>query len=418
MKKIIIKGGNTLSGTISISGMKNGAVALLPAAILCDEISTITNVPNISDRDALIEIIELLNGKVTEQESEITIDSQNIESIVIPESLSSRLRASYYFMGALLGRKKHVEIYFPGGCNIGNRKIDFHLKGFERLGATIKEEGDKYIIHADHLKGDSIYLDFASVGATINIMLAAVKAEGTTYIHNAAKEPDVINVSTYLNNMGAKISGSGTSTIKIEGVEHLHKATIEVIPDRIEAGTYIMIGALLGKNFKVENLIREHVDALLSKLSEAGVKMNVTETSVEILETQPLKPINVKTLVYPGFVTDWGQPMCTLLTQCEGVSLFEETIYENRLGEIPYLNKMGANIEISGQTALIKGPTPLKGCDVVASDLRAGASLVIAGLLASGTTLIHDAEHILRGYERITEKLTDVGANIEIIDIK
>ena len=418
MKQIIIEGGNKLTGNVSISGMKNGAVALLPAAMLCDEQTSIFNVPNISDREALIDIIKLLNATVIENEDTIEIDSSNIKSIEIPEYLCSKLRASYYFMGALLGRLKHVEICFPGGCNIGNRKIDFHLKGFQMLGATITEVKDKYIIHAEHLKGESIYLDFASVGATINIMLAATKAEGTTYIHNAAKEPDVTNVATFLNNMGAKISGAGTSTIKIEGVSYLHKAMIEVIPDRIEAGTYIMIGALLGEKFKVENLIREHVDALLSKLIDAGVEMKITENSVEIIKQHSLKAINVKTLVYPGFVTDWGQPMCTVLTQCAGTSIFEETIYENRMGEIPYLNNMGANIESNGQTAYINGPTKLVGKDVIASDLRAGASLVIAGLLAEGTTRINDAEHILRGYEKIVEKLTSLGANIKIIDIK
>lgn len=418
MKRIIIEGGNKLTGVIKTSGMKNGAVALIPAAILCDEETTITNVPNISDKDALVDIIKLLNGKVIEKSGELHINSQEIESITIPENLASKLRASYYFMGALLGRKKHVEIYFPGGCNIGARKIDFHLKGFQALGASVEEDNDKYIIHAEHLKGDSIYLDFASVGATINIMLAAVKAEGITTIHNAAKEPDVINVATFLTNMGAKITGAGTSTIKIQGVDYLHRASIEVIPDRIEAGTYLILGALIGENLKIENIIKEHMDALIAKLISAGVELEIQNNSILIKKRTNLKAINVKTLVYPGFVTDWGQPMSVLLTQCKGTSIFEETIYENRMGHVEYLNRMGANIEVSDQTAIIKGPTPLKGSEVIATDLRAGASLVIAGLIADGTTLIDNAEHILRGYENMVEKLSTVGANIKLIDIE
>lgn len=418
MKQIKINGGKKLSGTIHISGMKNGAVALIPAAILSDETTTISNVPNISDKEALIDIIKLLNGTVDEKGDILTIDSSNIIPVTIPENLSSKLRASYYFMGALLGKENHVEIYFPGGCNIGNRKINFHLKGFEMLGATITEEGDKYIISAENLKGAPIYLDFASVGATINIMLAAVKAEGTTIINNAAKEPDVANVANFLNNMGAKITGAGTSTIKIEGVNYLGAAKIDVIPDRIEAGTYIIIGSLLGENFTVDNIIREHVDALLSKLTDAGVDMTIKENSVTIHQPKKLQPINIKTLVFPGFVTDLGQPISVLLTQCHGDSVLEETIYENRMGHVPYLNQMGAKITVKNQTAYTKGPTPLHGEIVTASDLRAGAALVIAGLIATGTTTINDAEHILRGYENIDKKLSSVGANIEILDIE
>lgn len=418
MKRIVIEGAEELSGTIKISGMKNSAVALIPASILCDEETTITNVPNISDKNVLIDIIKLLNGKVKEEENTVKIDSSQIKNRVIPEELASKLRASYYFMGALLGREKHVEIYFPGGCNIGARKINFHLKGFQALGATITEDHDKYIIHAEKLQGVPIYLDFASVGATFNIILAAVKAEGTTYIYNAAKEPDIINVATFLNNMGAKISGAGTSTIKIEGVEYLHRASVEVIPDRIEAGTYLIIGALLGNNLKIEGIIKEHLEALISKLRSAGVPIEIHKDYILINKAKHLKAINVKTLVYPGFVTDWGQPMSVLLTQCEGTSIFEETIYENRMGHVGYLNKMGANIQVNEQTALIVGSTPLTGTNVIATDLRAGAALIIAGLIAKGTTTIDHVEFILRGYEKITEKLAAVGAKIRLEDIQ
>ena len=418
MKQIIIDGGKTLKGEITISGMKNAAVALIPASILCDEEITITNVPNISDKKALIDIIELLNGNVIEKEHTLYIDTSKIESKTIPENLASKLRASYYFMGALLGRKRKVEIYFPGGCNIGNRKIDFHLKGFQLLGATISMEHDKYIIEADHLKGTSIHLDFPSVGATINLMLAAVKAEGTTLIQNAAKEPEIFNVGELLNKMGAKISGLGTNTIQIEGVDYLHKASIEVLPDRIEAGTYLIIGSLIGEQLKIKNIIKEHLEALLSKLQNIGVPLDIHDDYITVSKAEFYHPINIKTLVYPGFVTDWGQPMTVLLTQCDGKSILEETIYENRMAEVPFLNKMGAKIEVEEQTAWINGPTPLIGAEVEATDLRAGASLVIAGLIANGVTTINHVEYILRGYERIVEKLTNVGASIELIDIE
>lgn len=416
MEKIVINGGKELTGTIKISGAKNSAVALIPAAILCDEVSTIYNVPEITDRDALIEIIELLKGKVTVEQSQMQIDASHLENTVIKEELSSKLRASYYFMGALLGKFKHVEIYFPGGCNIGKRKIDFHLKGFEALGAMITEDKDKYIIHAEELKGNKIYLDFASVGATINIMLAAVKAKGITVINNAAKEPEIVNVATYLNNMGAKIVGAGTSKITIEGVDFLHSSFIEVIPDRIEAGTYIILGALLGKNLVIENIIKEHLVSLLSKLQEIGVDLKIEGHNIILNRKDVLKPFNITTLIYPGFPTDLAQPISVLMTQCEGTSLLEETIYTNRMGQVPFLNQMGANIEVQNQTAYVKGKTPLYGNDVIASDLRAGASLVIAGLVASGTTKITEISHILRGYEHIIEKLKNVGADIELIE--
>ncbi len=418
MQKIQIKGGNELTGTIKISGAKNAAVALIPAAILCDEETSIFNVPEITDRDVLIDIIKLLNGNVTRENSTLHIDTKEIINKVIPEELSSKLRASYYFMGSLLGRQNHVEVYFPGGCNIGNRKIDLHLKGFEALGATITEENDKYIIHSEELKGTKIYLDFASVGATINIMLAAVKAKGTTVINNAAKEPEIVNVATFLNNMGAKITGAGTSKIKIEGVKYLHKAIIEVIPDRIEAGTYIIAGALLGNHLKIENIIKEHIMSLISKLQEIGVDIKIEKNDLIINHNSNLKALNITTLVYPGFPTDLAQPISVLMTQCNGISVLEETIYSNRMGQVPYLNSMGADIKVSNQTAYIKGKTKLYGSEVKASDLRAGASLVIAGLIADGRTTISEIDHILRGYEHIIEKLQNVGADIKIIEEK
>ena len=418
MKQLIIEGQRELTGEIKISGAKNSVVALIPAAILSDEEVTLYNVPNISDTNALIDIISLLNGEVEYNDEVMKINTRNIENKVVLENLSKKLRASYYFMGALLAKFKYAEIYFPGGCNIGSRPIDFHINGFKKLGAEVTIEGNKYIFKAEKLKGARIYLDFASVGATINIMLAAVKAEGTTYISNAAKEPEIVNVATLLNNMGGKITGAGTSEIKIEGVKKLGKGVVDVIPDRIEAGTYTIIGALLGKNLKISGIIEDHIDALLSKLKEMGVPIEVNNDELIISKPEEYKAINVKTLVFPGFATDLGQPMSVLLTQANGMSIFEETIYENRMGHIKYLQKMGANIRVNDRTAIIVGKTSLKGEEVTATDLRAGAAMVIAGLIAKGTTIVNEIDHILRGYENIVEKLTQAGAKISIIEQK
>ena len=418
MKVIEIEGGRKLSGTIRVSGAKNATVALIPAAILTDEEATICNVPEITDTDALCDILELLNVKVNRSTESVVINPQDMQNTVITEPYSKKLRASYYFMGALLGKYKKAEMYFPGGCSIGARPIDLHLKGFEALGATVTNDRNKYIVEAKELKGANIYLDIASVGATINIMLAAVRAKGTTVIDNAAKEPEIVNVATFLNNMGAKITGAGTSTIKIKGVDHLHKCFHEVIPDRIEAGTYIIIGALCGNPLKVDNVIPEHIDSLLSKLEEMGVDLELGADYVTILNSDnKLKPTNIKTAVFPGFATDLQQPFTVLLTQAEGKSKVTETIWENRFMHIPYLKELGADIEVKNQTATIIGPSSLKGSEVVATDLRAGAAMVAAALKAEGKTTITNAEHILRGYEQIAEKLTNVGAKISIKEI-
>ena len=417
MKQMIIEGNNILSGTIEIGGAKNSAVALIPASILANGTSVIENVPNISDRDALLDILNILNCESNLEQDKLTIDTTKLKNSVIEESLSSRMRASYYFMGALLGREKFVEIYIPGGCNIGTRPIDIHLDGFRALGANITIEGNKYTLKADKLIGTDIYLKFPSVGATINIILAAVLAEGKTIIHNAAKEIEIVNVVDYLITMGANIEGAGTNEITITGVNELHGGKISVLPDRIEAGTYIILGALCGKDLKINNIIPEHLEALTSKLKEMGVNLIINKDNIIVNKVNELKPINIKTLIYPGFPTDIGQPMSVLLTKGNGTSLFEETIWENRMGHVPSLNKMGANIQVNGMSAIIKGPTKLKGCEVIATDLRGGAALVIAGLAAEGTTIITDVEHILRGYENIKGKLTNVGAKIELKEI-
>ncbi len=418
MKQIIIEGKNKLSGTINIGGAKNSAVALIPAAIMADGVVKLSNVPRISDADALTAILKFLNVDVNFEEDKYTIDARNLQNNVIPEDLSTRLRASYYFMGALLARFKHVEIYFPGGCNIGARPIDLHLKGFEALGATVTkdENNSKYIIDAQELTGSDIHLDFASVGATINIMFAATLAKGVTKIYNAAQEVEIINIAELLNNMGANIKGAGTNVITIEGVEHLHSASVSVICDRIEAGTYLIMGALLGDNLKIMGIEPEYLQSLLDKFQKMNIKYDIIPGGIMISQTPSFLSTDVKTDVYPEFPTDLGQPMSVLLTQASGISHFEETIWESRMGHIKYLNMMGANIEVNGMKALIKGTTPLTGKEIVATDLRAGAALVTAGLIASGTTIINDAEHILRGYERIINKLSNVGAKIKIID--
>ena len=417
MKIMEIEGGRELTGTIRISGAKNATVALIPAAILTDEEATICNIPEITDTEALCDILKLLKVDVKRASESIIIDPKNMVNIEIGEAYAKKLRASYYFMGALLGKYKRAEMYFPGGCSIGARPIDLHLKGFEALGATVENEGNKYIVQANELKGANIYLDIASVGATINIMLAAVRAKGKTVIDNAAKEPEIVNVATFLNNMGAKISGAGTSTIKIEGVNHLGKCFHEVIPDRIEAGTYAIIGALCGNPLKIDNIIPEHIDSLLSKLEEVGVDLEVGADYVLVQKPDKYKSTNIKTAVYPGFPTDLQQPFTVLQTQAYGKSKTTETIWENRFMHIPYLKALGANIEVKNQTATIIGPSKLIGCEVVATDLRAGAAMVAAALKAEGKTTITNVEHILRGYEQIVEKLTNVGAKITIKEI-
>ncbi len=418
MKRIKVIGGQKLSGTITISGSKNSAVALVPASLLSDEIVEIDNVPNISDIDALSEILEYLGARVERKGTSMKIDSTNVKNKEIPEEISKKLRASYYFMGALLGKYKKVEMYFPGGCSIGERPINLHLKGFEALGAKVKEEGNKYIVEAEELKGANIYLDIASVGATINLMLASVLATGTTIIRNAAKEPHIVNVATFLNQMGASITGAGTSEIRIKGVKKLSGCVHEVVPDYIETGTYLIAGALCGENLKIENAIPDHLEALLSKLKEIGVPLEVAKDSITLGKGEHYKAVSIKTAVYPGFPTDLQQPFTSLLTQCEGQSKVEENIFENRFMHSPYLNEMGASITASGKIALISGKTTLIGKEVEATDLRAGASLILAALCAEGETVITKVEHVLRGYEGIIEKLQNVGAKIELEEIE
>lgn len=413
LEKIIIEGGHPLSGSIRIGGAKNSTVALIPAALLADGVCTIKNVPNITDRDALFDIVRLLNCNIEQDGDVVKIDSSKLKNTLISQELSVKLRASYYFMGVLLGKYKHVEMYFPGGCNIGTRPIDIHLSAFEQMGAVVTKKGHKYILDAEKLNGADIKLRFASVGATINIMLAAVLAEGRTTITNAAKEPHIVDVARFLNKLGARITGEGTDVITIQGVESLGgNIEYSVVPDQIEAGTYILMGALLGDNLKVEGIVPDHNKALFDKLKDMGVDYKLGEDYVILNKVNKLSPVDITTAVYPGFPTDLGQPMSVLLTQTDGECRFEETIWENRFGHFPYLEKMGADIKTEGRIAIIKGKTPLKGMDINATDLRGGAALILAGLIAEGTTTIRDIDYILRGYENIIHKLSNVGAKI------
>lgn len=411
--QIKIRGNKKLTGEVTVSSCKNSAVAILPSVVLASEYVKLFDVPNIKDIQILIKLLRLLNIEVNQNGDTLSIDTTGIKNVDLIDEDVKKLRASYYFMGALLGRFKHVRMYSPGGCNLGPRPIDLHLKGFEALGAKITKDGELIQIDADELIGDEIYLDIASVGATINIMLAACFAKGKTTIENAAKEPEIIDLSSMLNKMGAKIRGAGTSKITIEGVKRLKGCIHDIIPDRIEAGTYIIAAAAVGENVTVNNVIPQHIEALTSKLEEMGVKLEIGSDYVKVIEAKNLKAVDVITQPFPGFATDLQQPLTTLMTQASGVSKVEETLYLERFRHCDELNLMGANIEHSTGHSTINGPTPLKGAEITARDLRCGAALVIAGLIAEGETVINDAYHIYRGYDSIVEKLAGLGADIE-----
>ena len=415
---IAIEGGYKLNGTVRISGAKNATVALIPAAVLSDGPVEIFGVPEISDVEALAILLEELKCEVEVDGEHIKIDPTHMEDIPLVSDAVNKLRASYYFMGALLGKYKRVKIKMPGGCYLGPRPIDLHLKGFEALGAKITYEDDTYLLEAEELIGTQIYLDFASVGATINIMLAAVRAKGKTVIENAAKEPEIIDVANLLTKMGAKIRGVGTDSITIEGVDHLNGTFHEIIPDRIEAGTFLIIAAAAGEKVIIQNIIPQHLEALISKLKEMGVKMDVVGDSIVIFGSQEnLHPVDIKTQTYPGFATDLQQPLTTLLTQAKGESHVKETIYVERFKHCAELNKMGAYIEVGEASSDIHGATSLHGARVQATDLRCGAALVIAGLIAEGKTEITNVYHIDRGYDNIDHKLITLGAHISRYEI-
>lgn len=420
MKKLIINGDRPLNGEVTISGAKNSTVALIPASILADSKVTLEGIPNIQDVHSLIEILRDFKVEVEYDEDAgiLTIDPTNMVSIPMPTGKIKNLRASYYFMGAVLSKFGQGVIGLPGGCYLGPRPIDQHIKGFEALGANIQnEQGAIYLTSPEEgLTGDRIYLDVVSIGATINTILASVKANGKTVIENAAKEPEIIDVCTLLNNMGAKIRGAGTDVIRIEGVDQLHGCRHTVIPDRIEAGTYLAAAAAVGENVRINNVIVEHIEGLVAKMDEMGVDMEIGEDSILVRKSDNLKMVHIKTLPYPGFATDLQQPLTPLLLKAQGDGTIIDSIYPKRINHIPELRRMGASIKVESDTIFLNGPNELTGVEVTASDLRAGACLVIAGLMAKGTTTITGVDNILRGYDSIVDKLTELGADIQMIE--
>ena len=420
LEKLIVKGGNRLVGAVKTSGAKNAVLPIIAASILGTTPSHLDEVPMLEDVHTISEVLKCLGLAVecSPEKNVLDIDSTEITSYEAPYELVRTMRASFLVMGPLLARIGKARISMPGGCAIGARPIDIHLKGFEALGVKI-EQGHGYIEASapEGLKGTSIYFDFPSVGATENIMMAASLAEGTTILENAAEEPEIVDLANYLNKMGAKIRGAGTDTIRIEGVDKLHGADYTIIPDRIEAGTYMIAAAMTGGDVVVENVLPEHQKPLIAKLREAGAVVEEDIDKVRVIGKNPLKAVSIKTLPYPGFPTDMQAQMMAMMVIAEGRSKVTETVFENRFMHVVELNRMGAQISTEGRSAVIDGPCKLTGCDVRATDLRAGAAMILAGLVAEGTTRIGDLHHIDRGYENIVAKLKNLGADIERVDV-
>ena len=416
MDKLVINGKKRLNGEITISGAKNAAVAIIPAAILSDGICRIENLPDISDVNELITILGELGAGVRRiDDATIEIDSSTISSYVVPAEKSKRLRASSYLMGAMLGRFSKASVAPPGGCDFGTRPIDQHIKGFELLGSTFDIENGMVNIIADKLMGNQVYLDVVSVGATVNIMLAAVKAKGLTVIENAAKEPHIVDLANFLLSMGADIRGAGTDTIKIRGVSHLHGTTYSIIPDQIEAGTYMAAVVAASGDVIIKNVIPKHLESITAKLIEMGATIDDLDDALRVRSNGKIRRCNIKTMPHPGFPTDMQPQIATVLSVADGKSVITESIWDNRFRYAEQLEKLGAYIEAEGKVATIYGVEGLRGNTVKATDLRAGAAMVIAGLIAEGQTVIEDIHHIQRGYEKIVEKLSSVGADIQII---
>ncbi|GGG16124.1 UDP-N-acetylglucosamine 1-carboxyvinyltransferase 2 [Paenibacillus aceti] len=408
----MISGGRPLRGTVSISGAKNSAIALIPAALLAESEVVLDNLPHLSDVAVYSAILEELGARVSWEGNHMKIDPSNVVSIPMPNGPVKKLRASYYLMGALLGRFHEATIGLPGGCNFEPRPIDQHIKGFEALGATVTNEHGSIHLYAKELRGAKIYLDVSSVGATINIMLAATRAKGSTIIENAAKEPEIIDVATLLNSMGASIKGAGTETIRIEGVTKLKGCRHSIIPDRIQAGTYMIAAAATRGDVVIDGVIPKHLEALTAKLIEMGVGVEELDESIRVTGSDKYEHVDVKALVYPGFPTDLQSPMTSLLTQAEGVSVLSDFVYSNRFKHVPELVRMGAKIRVEGRSAVIEGG-PLNAAKVKASDLRAGAALVIAGLtVREGITEVSGVEYIDRGYDNLVTNLRSLGADV------
>lgn len=418
MRKIVINGGRSLKGSVTVSGAKNSVVALIPAIILADGVVTLDGVPAISDVDSLIDIMETMGATVKRDGETLEIDPRGVQDMPMPFGKINSLRASYYFYGSLLGRFGQAIVGLPGGCDLGPRPIDLHLKAFEAMGASTTYEGQNMRLSTDgkRIQGAHIFMDVVSVGATINTILAAVKAEGRTVIENAAREPEIIDVATLLNNMGAHIRGAGTDIITIEGVDRLNGTRHQVIPDRIEAGSYIALAAAVGEGIRIDNVLYEHLESFIAKLEEMGVRMTVSEDSIFVEKQEQLKAVSIKTAPYPGFATDLQQLITPLLLKAEGRGTITDTIYEKRVGHVHELANMGAKITTRSNHIAFEGPNELVGASVKATDLRAGAAMVIAGLMAQGRTEITNIEFILRGYSNIIEKLTELGADIQLVE--
>lgn len=412
MEKLIINGGKPLTGNVTISGAKNSAVALIPAALLADGPVVIENLPKIQDVDIYFHLLSEMGADVLFEDDWMEIDGRSMRPMQMPNGRVKKLRASYYLWGALLGRFGEASIGLPGGCDLGPRPVDLHMKGFEALGAKVENQNGIMTIRAKRLKGARIYLDLVSVGATINIMLAATKAEGITIIENAAREPEIVDVATLLNNMGANIKGAGTDVIRIKGVDQLRGCRHTIIPDRIEAGTYMIAAAATRGCVTLENVIPKHLEAVTAKLREIGVEVNVLDDSIQVVGQEKYRSADIKTSPYPGFPTDVQQPITALLSQAKGSSIVTDNIYSARFRHIDELRRMGANIKVEGRSAVIEGSSKMLGAKVIASDLRAGAALVIAGLMINGRTELDGLEHVDRGYENLVGKLQNLGADV------
>ena len=415
MDKFCINGGKRLEGVVDISGAKNSVVAILPATLLAEGPCRIENIPNISDVTCMLEMLEAMGARIRAINSHTyEIDTSIISSYTVPYELTRHLRASYYLLGALLGRCSKARVAMPGGCDFGGvRPIDQHLKGFEMLGATVSMEENAFVhARADHLTGNSIYMDVVSVGATMNVMLAAVKARGLTVIENAAKEPHIVDLANFLNSMGADVRGAGTDVIKIRGVEHMHGCDYSVIPDQIEAGTYMAAVAACGGDVLVRNVVPKHLESIIAKLVEAGVRVEEHDDAVRVIADKPLTKVNIKTMPHPGFPTDMQPQMAAALCLASGTSIVSEGVWDSRFKYVDQLTRMGAHIEVNGKVAIIQGVDHLNGCPVKAYDLRAGAAMIIAGLAAKGHTEIENIIFIDRGYENVVEKFSALGADI------
>lgn len=417
MDKFVIEGGKRLQGSVRVSGFKNAVLAIIPATILCEDEFVIENVPLIKDVFALQEIMRSFGAKVDISEDGIMkIDTRNVKQYVASYEHAKKLRASYYLLGASTGRFKKAEVAYPGGCNIGTRPIDQHIKGFEALGCEVNIEHGIIKCQAEKIVGTKIYMDVVSIGATINIMLASVLAEGQTIVENAAKEPHVVDAANFLNAMGADVKGAGTDVIRINGVEKLHGCTYSVIPDQIEAGTFMIAAAATKGDVLIQNVIPKHLESITAKLREMGVIVEEFDDAVRVKVEDDLKGVNIKTLPYPGFPTDLQQPLSALLAISKGTSIVTESIFESRFKFVDELKKMGAIIKVDGRTSVITGVDKLDGANIIANDLRAGAACIVAALIASGKTTIEEIYHIERGYDKITDKLRGLGAVITKVE--